>query len=191
LLAYRGYGNSFGIRPTEQVSASLTNLNKADRAELEQVPGIGPTLAREIEDHRNKKGPFKSVDELRQVKGIGPVTLDKIRPFLRIEPADRPQSDSSTLEPLVLERKPTTPTTAPAPRSSGGSKKLQPGDPPIDLNTAGATDLVRLPGVGPVTADHIIAARNERPFSSVNDLTRVKGIGQKTLEKIRPFVMVK
>jgi competence protein ComEA len=169
----------------------LTNLNKADRAELEQVPGIGPTLAKEIAEHRNKKGPFKSVDELRQVKGIGPVTLDKIRPFLRVESADIPPTDAATLEPLVLERKPATPAVAPAPRASSSSKKLQPGDSPIDLNTAGLDDLVKLPGVGPVTAQHILAARAERPFSTVAELSRVKGIGPKTLDKIKPFVVVK
>ena len=97
LLAFRGYGNGVGTRPTERVSAPVTDLNRADRAELEQVPGIGPTLAKEIEDHRKKKGPFKSVDELRQVKGIGPVTLDKIRSVpARVETANLQTIDSAT-----------------------------------------------------------------------------------------------
>jgi competence protein ComEA len=42
-----------------------------------------------------------------------------------------------------------------------------------------------------VTAQNILTARVDRPFSSVNDLDRVKGIGPKTLEKIRPYVIVK
>jgi competence protein ComEA len=191
LLAYRGYGNGFSTRPIERASAPITDLNHADRAELEQVPGIGPTLAKEIEAHRSKKGPFKSVDELRQVKGVGPVTLDKVRPYLRVEPLSVPETDSTSLEPLVLERKPASPAVAPPPRSSGGTKKLQPGDPPMDVNTAGVDELVKLPGVGQVTAQHIVAARSERPFSNIADLTRVKGIGPKTLDKIRPFVAVK
>lgn len=190
LLVYRGYGNGFGSRPVERASAAITDLNKADRAELEQVPGIGPTLAREIEDHRKKKGPFKSIDELRQVKGVGPLTLDKVRPYLRVEAVSISSSDSLATEPLVLERKPSAPTPAPAPRASG-AKKFQAGDPPIDINSANLDDLVKLPGVGPVTAQHILAARAERPFGSVGELNRVKGIGPKTLEKIRPFVMVR
>lgn len=192
LLAFRGYGNGFGAHPTERVSAPITDLNRADRAELEQVPGIGPTLAKEIEDHRKKKGPFKSVDELRQVKGMGPVTLDKVRPFLHVEVTGIPPvEDSTTPEPLVLERKPTSTPNAPSPRASGGTKKLQPGDPPIDVNAAGLDELTRLPGIGPVTAQHIIAARAERPFRTLSDLDRVKGIGPKTLEKIQPFIVLK
>jgi competence protein ComEA len=191
LLAFRGYGNGVGARPTESVSAPVTNLNRADRAELEQVPGIGPTLAKEIEDHRKKKGLFKSVDELRQVKGMGPVTFDKVRPFLQVEAVIVPPAESPVLEPLLLERKPTTPTNASLPRASGGAKKLQTGDPPIDVNVAGLDELTRLPGIGPVTAQNIITARNQNPFRTLADLDHVKGIGPKTLEKIRPFVVLK
>lgn len=191
LLAYRGYGNGIGARPTETAAAPITDLNQADRAELEQVPGIGPSLARAIEDHRTKKGPFRSVEELRQVKGVGPATLDKVRPFLRVDPGLVADAEAS-IEPLVLERKPSPQQTSPAPpRTSGNVKKLQPGDPPIDLNKATLDDLTRLPGVGPVTAQHIITARTERAFASVDDLRRVKGIGAKTLDKLKPFLVVK
>ena len=59
------------------------------------------------------------------------------------------------------------------------------------MNTATVEELQRLPGVGPVTAQNIVAARAEKPFKSVADLDRVKGIGPKTLDKLRPFVVVK
>ena len=187
LLAFRGYGNGLGARPTQAVQPALTDLNRADRAQLEQIPGIGPGLAKRIDDHRRDKGPFRSVEELRQVRGIGPATLDKVRAYLHIE---TPPSTEPSLEPLVLERRPqsASPTLA-APTASKG--KLQPGDPPIDVNAADAADLVRIPGVGPVTAQNILAARADRLFSSVNDLDRVKGIGPKTLERIRQYVVVK
>jgi competence protein ComEA len=59
------------------------------------------------------------------------------------------------------------------------------------VNAADAAELVRIPGVGPVTAQNILTARAERPFTSVADLDRVRGIGPKTLDKIRPYVVVK
>ena len=61
-------------------------------------------------------------------------------------------------------------------------------DKPIDLNTASKEQLQEIPGVGPVTADKIIAGR---PYESVEDLLRISGIGEKTLEKIRPCVTVR
>jgi competence protein ComEA len=190
LLAFRGYGNWFGARPTETRSAALTDLNRADRAELEQVPGIGPALAKQIDDHRRAKGPFKAVGELRQVKGFGPATFDKVRPFLRVEPQATQPQEPPSLEPLVLERRP-APPPAPAPYPRSGQRKLQPGDPPVDVNAAGVEQLMTIPGVGPVTAQNILAARAAGPFKAVEDLDRVKGIGPKTLEKLRPFVVVK
>ena len=47
------------------------NLNSAGAAELEQLPGIGPSLAQRIVDHRTKHGPFRTVDDLKKVSGIG------------------------------------------------------------------------------------------------------------------------
>lgn len=57
----------------------------------------------------------------------------------------------------------------------------------IDLNTADQSALESLPGIGPAKALAIIAAR---PFASVDDLARVKGIGAKTVEKLRPYLRV-
>ena len=54
------------------------------------------------------------------------------------------------------------------------------------MNTASLGELQRLPGIGPVTARKIVAAR---PFTSPGDLDRVSGIGPKKLAAIRPFVV--
>jgi competence protein ComEA len=190
LLALRGYGNSLGIKPTESTCPAATDLNRADRAELEQVPGIGPGLARKIDDHRRTNGPFKSVEELQLVKGIGPATLEKLRAFVRVEESTDPGSPTLP-EPLVLERRATSPMPPSAGRASSAASKLQPGDSPIDVNEANAVELMRVPGVGPVMAQNILDARKEHRFVSVEDLDRVKGIGRKTLERIRPYVVVK
>ena len=59
----------------------------------------------------------------------------------------------------------------------------------IDINSASKQQLILLPGIGESIASRIIAYRDENgPFSSVDRLVRVKGIGAKKLEKIRPFV---
>jgi competence protein ComEA len=180
LVAFRGYANRLGARPTEPAVADLIDLNTADEKELGQVPGVGPKLAQTIVDHRRVNGPFKSVDELSNVRGVGPVTFEKVRGHFRV----------AMLQPLPPGE--VSPSPMPIPRPpGGGSKKIQPGEPPINVNIAGAEELQRLPGIGPVTAGAIIAARTAKPFESVNDLDRVKGIGPKTLEKLRPFVVVR
>jgi competence protein ComEA len=185
LLAFRGYGNGLRAHPTDVRPNSL-NLNRAEQGELEQVPGIGPARAKAIVDFRRQHGLFESVDELRQVKGIGPATLNQVRPFVQVYPESGQAGDTVRSEPLVLGRKPTVNEPASRPR---GVRKLQPGDPPININTASYEELLQLPGVGPVIAHNILQARREQPFRTLGDLDRVKNIGAKTLDKLRPFVI--
>jgi competence protein ComEA len=61
------------------------NLNTATQAELETLPGIGPAKAQEILAHRITKGRFATVEDLLEVDGIGPSTLDDLRPFIYVE----------------------------------------------------------------------------------------------------------
>jgi len=58
---------------------AAVNINTATKEELDALKGIGPTKAQAIVDYRSKNGPFKSVDDLKNVPGIGPKTLEDVR----------------------------------------------------------------------------------------------------------------
>jgi competence protein ComEA len=63
------------------------------------------------------------------------------------------------------------------------------GTGPVNINTADSETLQTLPGIGPVLAGRIVEYREEHgPFTIVGNLTAVKGIGEATLEKLRPFI---
>ena len=62
------------------------DLNAADWPELAQLPGIGETLARRIVESRDREGRFLDHEDLERVRGIGPKTLDRVRPYLRPMP---------------------------------------------------------------------------------------------------------
>ena len=64
------------------------DVNRADSKTLEKLPRIGPKTARAIIDYRTEHGPFKSIEELDNVKGIGPKTIEKLRPFIFISLTD-------------------------------------------------------------------------------------------------------
>ena len=65
----------------------VVDINRAGWPELAQLPGIGQTLAQRIVASREERGPFVDHDDLRRVRGIGPKTLEKMRPYLRPIPS--------------------------------------------------------------------------------------------------------
>jgi competence protein ComEA len=60
----------------------------------------------------------------------------------------------------------------------------------VDINTASVSELTALPGIGPAKAAAIVEERERKPFASVDDLTRVSGIGERTLEQLREKLSV-
>jgi competence protein ComEA len=64
-------------------------------------------------------------------------------------------------------------------------------DNPVDLNKANVESLATVPGIGKVTAERIVQWREANgPFRRVEDLMKVKGIGDKTFDKLRPYIKV-
>jgi competence protein ComEA len=159
------------------------DLNRATRAELRLIPGIGDALAQRVVDQRERNGPFKSVDELRQVSGIGPKTLERLRPrlFVAADSFVSMEDEESVLAPSKAKPAPRTPTT---------SKKVAELTTPINVNRAAQAELQKLPGIGPKLSQRILDERAKAPFKSIDELRRAPGIGPKTLEKLRPHVTI-
>ena len=82
-----GTGNSGGTSgsraPTTTVPL-IVDINVALADDFDRLPGVGPTIARAIVEHRKRNGPFASVDELLAVRGIGPAKLAEMRPWVRV-----------------------------------------------------------------------------------------------------------
>lgn len=74
------------VTTQQATKTAKVNINTADSAVLaERLNGIGEKKAQAIVEHREKNGPFKSVDELKSVSGIGDATLEKNRDLLSVE----------------------------------------------------------------------------------------------------------
>ncbi len=80
-----GGGSGVGGGGGESAGAGVPlDLNRATADELELLPGIGPTLAASIVDHRTSQGPFASVDDLLAVRGIGDAKLAAVRELVTV-----------------------------------------------------------------------------------------------------------
>jgi len=186
LLATSREAAAEGARRAEPLGeGERLDPNRAPEEELDRLPGVGPTTARAIVRAREDGAVFRRPEDLLAVRGIGPATLERIRAGLdlRAPPpvAGRPGSAGAA-------------PGGPASASAGGPEALSPRAPPgtarVDVNRASASDLEALPGIGPALAARIVAAREEQMFSSLDDLVRVRGIGEATIERLRPYASV-
>ena len=151
------------------------NLNTADAATLEDLPGIGPAHAKAIIEAR----PLKSVDDLASVKGIGKSRAAALKDLVTFT---APAAAAKTETVAKAKAKMTKAADA-----ASDTPKLKPGQK-INLNTASKEELEELPGIGPVKSQAII---DGRPFKTIEDVMKVRGIKEGEFGKIKDMITVK
>jgi len=106
------------------------NLNTATAAELQQVPGIGPSTADKILQMRKSYGAFKTVDDLRAVRGIGEKRLAKMRKYLTVGKPTQAKKAGATAPQ----------TTVPQAKSPPAKKKVTAAPKPVPPDAAASED---------------------------------------------------
>jgi DNA uptake protein ComE-like DNA-binding protein len=149
--------------------ARKVDLNSATAAELEALPGVGPTLTRKILAAR----PFNSMEELKTM-GLTDAQIEKLAPFVGLKWPISPTPRDKTKDPPLGGKDPPI----------GG--KDPPAVPELDLNRATVTELKTLPNVTDAEARSIIA---NRPYAEVTDLTRA-GIPGESIARITRLATV-
>jgi competence protein ComEA len=76
--------SSSGLGTGSSGAAAVVDLNTANAAQLEALPGVGPATAQAILDYRTQHGRFRSVNELLEVRGIGEAKMAQLRPHVRV-----------------------------------------------------------------------------------------------------------
>jgi len=70
------------VRPYETIASTLININTATVSDLMMLPGFGAVRSQDVVDHRNTNGPFRKIEDIIQVKGIGEATFEQIKELI-------------------------------------------------------------------------------------------------------------
>jgi len=91
-------GELIEIDRAEPLTAQfLVDINRAGWPELAELPELGETLARRIVDSRQEAGPYRDHDDLLRVRGIGPRTLERMKPYLLPMPGRHEVAEGETM----------------------------------------------------------------------------------------------
>src|SRR5262245_23101738 len=190
-------------KSTSKTKSAKVDINSATEAELEALPGVGAATAEKIIAGR----PYASVADLEKA-GVSAKTIEQIKPLVtakkpkasasaRTKAEKREKADKTAKaekpdksEKAAAKGTAKTDTTAEASGSEKAGSTHEAGGKThsktakVNLNTATEQELEDLPGVGPATAQKIVAGR---PYSSVADLEKA-GVTARTIEQIKPLV---
>jgi len=173
-----------------EIPPSLININTASLEDLCTLKGIGPVKAQEIIKYRTTRKPFDTIEELMKVRGIGKATFEGIRDEITVGEATpkkdlKPKSAPTTSTQILV-----SPTSPPPKKKAEVSIQAAPGGK-ININSATQEQLMTLKGIGEVRAKQIIEYREKSgPFRSIDELRKVKGIGEKTFLDLRDKITV-
>ena len=157
--------------------------NVASAAELDRLPGVGASKASRIVREREENGPYASVEDLARVSGLGPRSVERLKPHLRVAGGGGGG--------MAGGRRAVAARAGPAAGEGGRVVAAVPGAP-VDLNRATAEELRALPGIGPVMAERIVAFRQQRGrFRKLEELMEVKGVGARTFARLKPLTTIR
>ena len=140
-------------------SGEKLDPNRASAMDLARLPRVGLALAQRIVAYRDSAGPFQSLNDLDRVAGVGPALLGAIGPHLTLA-AGQPGPPAGPTGPI-----------------------------PINLNTASAPEIEKLPLIGLSRAQAIVAWRERHgSFKNLDDLVLVPGVSARMAEAIRHLV---
>lgn len=168
-------------------AGALVDVNTADQKALESLPGVGAATAKEIVKGR----PYKSVDDLGNVKGIGKAKLEKIRPLVTVggtPAAKAPAAAGAAASSASTKAASTAKEAKAAPAEAKKAAKAAAPAGPVNINTATKEQLEALHGIGPKKAQAII---DGRPYQKPEDIMKVKGIKQGLYNKLKDQITVR
>lgn len=180
-----------GKAEPSKAATGPVDLNTADQKSLESLPGVGPATAREIIKGR----PYKSVEDLGRVKGMSKAKIEKLKGMVTVSQPQgakpstttAPASKAASPAPSKPAKSEPSAPKAPASAEKRSPAKLAPGEK-VNINTASKETIEALPGIGPAKAQAII---DGRPYNAPEDIMKVKGIKQKTFDKIKDQITVR
>jgi competence protein ComEA len=168
---------SFAAKKATEVIGTLVDINTADQKTLEALPGVGKSTAKAIIAGR----PYKSIDELKNVKGMSDAKIQALKDKVTVGGA------SASTASATASQKTSSAQKSVSEKFSKATSKLAPGQR-ININSATKQELESLPGIGPSKAQRIIEGR---PYKNPEDIMKVRGIKQKLFDKIKDNITVR